>query len=86
MTKQRPLTPEEAEEILPDGDTVHTFRADGNLLVGADWPKKRILERFRTHGVELSGENARKMNHGLASYDEAFGWLYIETRREPRET
>lgn len=82
MSKEpRKLTPEEAEKFLPEGDTIHTFRANGAVLLGADWSRERILDRFKTHGVELSGDNARNMNHGLASYDEANGWLFIETRR-----
>lgn len=72
------LAVDDAETLLPEGDTVHTFRANG---VGADWSKERILQRIRTNGVELSGEYARKMNHGLCSFDEANGWLFIETRR-----
>ncbi len=81
MEKQRKsLTPEEAEKLLPDGDTIHTFRG-GSMLVGADWSRTRILERIKTNGVELSGDLARSMNHGICSYDEANGWLYIETRR-----
>jgi hypothetical protein len=80
---RRKITPEEAQELLPDGDVVHTFRAKDTLLIGADWPKSRILERFKTHGVELSGDNARSMNHGLCSLDDT-GWLFIETRREKR--
>jgi hypothetical protein len=76
------LTLEEAEKLLPEGDTVHTFRQGGlGLLVGADWSKTRILERFQTHGVGLSGDTARNMNHGLASFDDT-GWLFIETRRQ----
>ena len=83
MNKIRKLTPEQAEELLPDGDVVHTFRDSGAMLLGADWPKARILERFRTHGVELSGANARKANHGLVSKDDT-GPLFIETRREKK--
>lgn len=84
MDKQTKLTPEVAEDLLPDGDTVHTFRQSGMALIGADWPKQRILERFRTHGVELAGEGARSMNHGICSYDDT-GYLFIETRREKKK-
>lgn len=80
---QKKLTPEQATDLLPDGDTVHTFRTKGDLMVGADWPKERILERFKTHGVEIAGENARRINHGLCSKDDT-GWLFIENRREKK--
>lgn len=81
--ERRKLTPQQAQELLPDGDTVHTFRISGAVLVGADWAKSRIIQRFNTNGVELSGAFARKINHGIASFDEANGWLFIETRTEP---
>lgn len=82
--ERKQLTPEQAQELLPDGDTVHTFRNGPGMLIGADWPKSRILDRFRTHGVELSGQNARTLNHGLVSTDDT-GPLFIETRREAKK-
>lgn len=84
--ERKKLTVEQAEALLPDGDVLHTFRQprDG-ILVGADWEKSRIIERFKTNGVELAGFTARSMNHGLASFDEALGWLYVETRKNPKK-
>jgi hypothetical protein len=83
LKDRRKISIEEAETFLPEGDVVHTFRiSDDKKIVGSDWSKKRVIERFRTNGVEFSGENARGMNHGLASFDEAMGWLFVETRRE----
>ena len=76
---RKPISPEQAEELLPDGDVVHTFRIDGANIVGRDWPKNKIIQRFKTHGVELSGELARNANHGLCSFDDT-GPLFIETR------
>lgn len=85
MKERKKLDAAFAESLLPDGDTVHTFRESG---VGADWSRERILQRLQTHGVELSGDNARQCNHGLCSWDEAHGWLFIETRltRKPECT
>ena len=83
--ERKVLTPEEAEELLPDGDSIHTFRQTySGVMLGADWSRARILQRFKTHGVELSGDNARKANHGLVSTDDV-GELFIETRLEKKK-
>lgn len=84
MVDQKKLTVEQAERLLPDTPVIHTFRENGGYLLGADWTREQILERFRTHGVELSGENAMKIQHGLASED-VQGWLYIQMRTTPPE-
>ncbi len=78
------LTIEEIEEYLPDGPVIHTFRIKDKMLLGADWTREMILERIRTHGVEIAMPNQKKANHGLASWDDDEGWLYIENRREPK--
>lgn len=83
--KPRVQVPEEkAIDLLPEGDTIHTFRVAGHNMIGADWSRERILDRIKTHGVEYSGDNARRLNHGLCSWDTAAGWLFIETRREKK--
>lgn len=79
---RKQLTPQQAEELLPDTDVVHTFRTNTGHLIGADWPRDKIVQRFRTNGVELSGESAARLGHGLCSIDEALGPLFIETRKQ----
>lgn len=71
----------DAVAMLPEGDSVHTFRDSGRALIGADWSRQEIIDWLLTHQVELSGEQAVGMNHGLAGHDK-YGWLFIETKKE----
>lgn len=66
-------------EMLPEGDTIHTFRG-GSILIGCDWPRAQVLEHIKEFGAEIAGERATRMGHGLAVADKT-GWLFIETRR-----
>lgn len=63
------VTYEQAVAMLPDDDEIHTFvNSAANILLGADWSREDVLEFFRKHDgeIELSGENATRMKHGLA--------------------
>jgi hypothetical protein len=85
MGKERKkLSLEQALELLPDADLIHTFRNNGKPS-GIHWPREAIVERFRTHGVEYAGDDARRHNHGLCSFDESSGWLFVETRKEAKK-
>jgi hypothetical protein len=71
---------QEAISRLPDGDSIHTFRQGGPLLIGAAWPRADIIEFLEAAAaIEVPGENAQSMGHGLAVHDE-HGWLFIQTR------
>lgn len=74
------LTFDEAVAMLPEGDTVHTFRQAGGMRLGADWPREDLLAHIAHHGAELAGPIAMRMGHGLLIYDLA-GLLFVETRR-----
>lgn len=76
---REPVSLETAVAMLPDGDTIHTFRSGPGLLLGADMSRAQIVEAMKAHGVELSGHTATSMCHGLALRDE-HGWLFIATR------
>lgn len=82
------LTPEEAVSILPNDEYVHTFYNNAFCLVGADWNKKEIIEKLNEPNVfiELTGEQARGMNHGMCVYSKAAKFqdqiLFIETDEE----
>lgn len=43
------LTAEQAEQLLPEGDTVHTFYNNGPMLTGADWSRSEIIDKLK-HG------------------------------------
>ena len=66
-----------------DGEFVHTFRNSGNMLIGADWSKEKILEKAAEYAktIELTGEQARAMKHGAAFEDDA-GYVFVETDEE----
>ena len=80
------LTAEQAISVLPEGKNVHTF-ADANFgIVGTDWSRENIIKRLEcADHIELSGEIARAMNHGIYIYDKdanAEELIFIETNEE----
>lgn len=62
------LTFEEAEAMLPDGDTIHTFASSTGMVIGADWDRKSVLELLKTGKPELAGDMATSMGHGLVAF------------------
>jgi hypothetical protein len=82
---RKSLTYDEAVAMLPDGDTIHTFRNPAwGLLLGADWSREYILNAIEKHGCELTGGMAAGMNHGIWINDQKDGGgLFIETKKGP---
>jgi hypothetical protein len=82
------LTPEEAISLLPNDECVHTFYNAEFGLVGADWSKQEIIEKLNAPGmvIELTGEMARGMKHGMCVYSESAKYLnevlFVETDEE----
>lgn len=74
------LSIQEAFALLPDGEYIHTFRQAGNALLGADWERREILKAFNKYEVEVTGEHAQSIGHGVAFCDE-HGWVFVETKR-----
>ena len=72
---------EEALTMLPGSETVHTFINPGvGVLAGADWDRKDVIDALRKAGtIELTGEQAQRMNHGIAIQRSVNDWLFIET-------
>lgn len=89
MTK-RFISVREAIALLPASEFVHTFYNEPFGLVGADWTKSEIMDEIRRADIiELTGEGARNLKHGIAIYkkgtkrqDEI---LFIETDPERLE-
>lgn len=80
-TDRQTVPYDEAVAMLPDGELVHTFRNGApSVLIGADWEKAQLLPWILEYGVELSGEQATAMHHGLVGRDD-YGYLFIETRK-----
>lgn len=81
---RRFITVEEAIALLPEGDYIHTFYQMGSTLVGADWDRADILQKLtECDKIEVAGDQARAMGHGLAVYRSDAKWqsdiLFIET-------
>lgn len=83
MPDKRKITAAEAISLLNDGDYIHTFRTATGMLLGCDWSRESIIEAITQFEstLELTGETARGMNHGIALLDNT-GPLFIETDKE----
>lgn len=65
--KKKHLTVEQAMSALPDGEDVHTFRNPGGMLLGCDMPRGGVKDEMeRAEYIELAGESAKGMGHGIA--------------------
>lgn len=66
MSEERiKLSVDEAIACLPEGETIHTFYANGFLL-GATWSRDKVMHYIREHGgAEIGGPVARRMKHGI---------------------
>ena len=82
------LTYEEAASLLPDEEGIHTFLNGSFGLIGADWSKEEIFELLKNPDtvIELTGENARAMRHGMCAYRKGAKYqsdiVFIETDEE----
>ena len=90
MNEKKFITKEQAVYILPDGNLIHTFYQLGSSLVGADWSREEIIEKIQKSVIlELTGEIAKGMGHGLVAYDKdaerQSQILFIETNAERLE-
>ena len=85
--KRRFITADEAIDLLPEGDSIHTFYNESFGLIGADWDRADILQKLiESDKIEITGPEARSMGHGLAVYNNDTKWqkdvLFIETDKE----
>lgn len=82
MGEEKSISFEDAVDMLPDGEYVHTFRNPGpSMMVGADHRRSELLDKMKRSDLELSGEFATAMKHGLVLFDET-GPLFIATKEE----
>ena len=76
------LTADEAIAMLPEGNTIHTFRNPAlDVLIGADWSRNEIIDYIKNHPMQLSGETATSMNHGIVAGNGRGEYLFIETKK-----
>lgn len=84
------LTTEQALSILPDGDEIHTFVNAAFGLMGCDWNRTELENKIQNSDyLELTGEMAKGMKHGLCAYDKTTTKqseiLFIETNLDKLE-
>lgn len=77
------LTVEEAIDLLPDSESIHTFINCAFGLIGADWSHEDLVEKISVVDYrEVTGKTARGMNHGLALWNDGCmqsDILFVET-------
>lgn len=81
--EKRMISVDEATELLPEGDHIHTFRNPGpNALIGADISREKIIQVITANAktLQIGGDACRTMGHGLVIIDE-LGPLFIATDR-----
>lgn len=67
---RRFITAEEAISLLPDKEQIHTFYDMPFGLLGADWSRDEVVAKFKkSTKIELTGQGARELGHGVAAYD-----------------
>ena len=73
---KKTLTTEEALSMLPEGDSIHTFRYSGMMMMGADWARSDVEAAIRDHDC---GGVAAGMGHRL--YVHEGRGLFVATRQ-----
>ena len=64
------LTVEQAISVLPNTEMLHTFYNLPFGLIGADWDRKNLIKKIQgSDYLEMTGEQAQGMGHGLAVYN-----------------
>ena len=87
MEERRFITCEDAISILPNSENIHTFYNTSFGLLGADWSRSDIIDKLQNSEIiELTGETARSMRHGMCAYNKDTKYqkdiLFIETDEE----
>jgi hypothetical protein len=86
MRDRKKLSVDEALSVLnirKDGDEsfVHSFRGGGMIVIGRDWSLEDVKICIEGFNIEVAGEVARGMGHGLVSIDD-HGAVFFETDKE----
>ena len=71
----------EAEQLLPEGDTVHTFYNNGPMLTGADWSRSEIIDKVCYYNLLTSG----KLNSYLADIEQQAQQLFLRQVKDLAE-
>lgn len=81
---KRFISAEQAISLLPEGDEIHTFYNMPFGVLGADWSRQDVIDKLNeSDKIEITGEMARSMKHGIAVYNDdtkrQSDVLFIET-------
>ena len=84
---RRYITAQEAISLLPDRDEIHTFYDEPFGLIGADWDRADVIQKItESDKIEITGEAARSLGHGIAVYNDDTKLqsevLFVETDEE----
>lgn len=61
------LTPEEAEQLFPDGEYVHNFIGNSSMLIGCDYERAEAVAALReADTIEIGGDNCKAFKHPIA--------------------
>ena len=84
------LSVDEAMDLLPEGDSIHTFFNTAFGLIGADWSREDIYAKMMSvDHREITGNQARSMKHGLALWNNncrQSDILFVETNMDKVNT
>lgn len=82
MSDKIMITADQAIALLPDRESIHSFRQAGPVLIGCDSDREDIIERIRaTDHCEIGGPACKAMDHALVIRDDNAA-LFIETDME----
>lgn len=80
------LSEQQAIDLLPEGERIHTFLNAPLALIGSDWSREDVIDKIRRSDFrEVAGNGARSMEHGLAVYDSGYALMdvvFFETDME----
>jgi len=74
------LTPEEAESLLVDGDTIHNFMQASIMLVGCDYDRAEAIAAIKAAtSLEIGGDQCKSLNHALVCHEANGRYSFFET-------
>ena len=80
------LSEQQAIDLLPEGEQIHTFLNAPMTLIGGDWSREEVIDKIkRSDFREVTGSNARGLDHGIAVYNKGatqIDIVFIETDME----
>ncbi len=74
------ITPEDAESLLLDGDTVHNYANPGmNMFIGCNYSKEDAIKAFKSAlAIEIAGPHCKSMKHPLAVWSDKHHVTFFE--------